>query len=192
MTEAAWEEGLDPQGASHFNQRLLGTRAWIGATEIYSLLTSLRISASIIDFHQPTGPGDTHPQLFDWVKQYFCQSSSSSSSSSSRRLPPRLIQTRLPPLYLQHQGHSRSIVGLEQKKNGSHCLLVLDPGSSASDARKLLSRDTVSAAVRHVRRFPSSLKHKQYQVVAVRGVLSEEEKQMSILNSRTLCAERIP
>ncbi|XP_035463454.2 zinc finger-containing ubiquitin peptidase 1 isoform X2 [Scophthalmus maximus] len=192
MTEAAWEEGLDPQGASHFNQRLLGTRAWIGATEIYSLLTSLRISASIIDFHQPTGPGDTHPQLFDWVKQYFCQSSSSSSSSISRRLPPRLIQTRLPPLYLQHQGHSRSIVGLEQKKNGSHCLLVLDPGSSASDARKLLSRDTVSAAVRHVRRFPSSLKHKQYQVVAVRGVLSAEEKQMSILNSRTLCAERIP
>ncbi|XP_071324986.1 zinc finger-containing ubiquitin peptidase 1 isoform X4 [Trachinotus anak] len=194
MIEEAWRGGLDPQGASHFNQQLQGTRAWIGATEIYSLLTSLGIRrndaaeqlARIIDFHQPTGPRDTHPQLFDWVKQYFCQPSRSS------RLPPRLIQTSLPPLYLQHQGHSRSVVGLEQKKNGTLCLLVLDPGSPASDTRKLLSRDTVSPAVRHLRKFPSSLKHKQYQVVAVQGVLTAEEKQRSILNSRTLCAERIP
>ncbi|XP_018521239.1 zinc finger-containing ubiquitin peptidase 1 isoform X1 [Lates calcarifer] len=201
MIEEAWKEGLDPQGASHFNQRLQGTRAWIGATEIYTLLTSLGISAHIIDFHQPTGSGSTHPRLFDWVKQYFCQ------SSRNNRLPPRLIQTSLPPLYLQHQdsipdptcvllcsyaGHSRSIVGLEQKKNGSLCLLVLDPGSKASDIRKLLSGDTISAAVRHIRKLPGSLKHKQYQVVAVHGVLSAEEKQISILNSRTLCAERIP
>lgn len=41
MIEEAWNEGLDPQGASHFNRRLQGTRAWIGATEIYALLTSL-------------------------------------------------------------------------------------------------------------------------------------------------------
>ncbi|XP_032373439.1 zinc finger-containing ubiquitin peptidase 1 [Etheostoma spectabile] len=186
MIEDAWKEGLDPNGASHFNQRLQGTRAWIGATEVYALLTSLGISARIMDFHQPSGPGDTHPRLFDWVKQYFQQ------SNRSCRLPPRLVHTSMPPLYLQHQGHSRSIVGLEQKKNGSLCLLLLDPGTSASDTRKLLSRDSVSHAVRHVRKFPSSLKHKQYQVVAVQGPLSAEEKQISILNSRTLRAERIP
>ncbi|TKS81540.1 Amine sulfotransferase [Collichthys lucidus] len=75
------------------------------------------------------------------------------------------------------QGHSRSIVGLEQKKNGSLCLLLLDPGSSVSDTRKLLSKDTVSTAIRQVRKFPGSLKHKQYQVVVVRGVLSAEERQ---------------
>ncbi|CAK6972008.1 zinc finger-containing ubiquitin peptidase 1 [Scomber scombrus] len=186
MIEEAWKRGLDPQGASHFNQKLQGTRAWIGATEIYSLFTSLGISARIIDFHKPTGPGDTHPRLFDWVKEYFCQSSRSS------RLPPRLIQTSLPPLYLQHQGHSRTVVGLEQKKNGSLCLLLFDPGSSPSDTRKLLSRDNISRAIRHIRKFPSSLKQKQFQVVAVQGVLSTEDKQISILNSRTLRAERIP
>ncbi|XP_075952683.1 zinc finger-containing ubiquitin peptidase 1 isoform X1 [Anarhichas minor] len=185
MIEEAWRAGLDPHGASHFNQRLHGTRAWIGATEIYALLTSLGISARIIDFHKPTGPGDTHPRLFEWVKQYF-------KSGRSSRLPPRLIHTSLPPLYLQHQGHSRSIVGMEQKKNGSLCLLLLDPGISASDTRRLLSRDTVSPAVRQVRKFAGSLKHKQYQVVAVHGVMSAEEKRISILNSRTLCAERIP
>ncbi|XP_030580558.1 zinc finger-containing ubiquitin peptidase 1 isoform X2 [Archocentrus centrarchus] len=186
LIEEAWKEGLDPQGASHFNQQLQGTRAWIGATEIYALRTSLGISASIIDFHMPTGPGDTHPQLFDWVKQYFSQSSRGS------RLPSRLIQTTLPPLYLQHEGHSRSIIGLEQKNSGSLCLLLLDPGSSPSHTRKLLSRDTVSTAIRSIRKFPTSLKHKQYQVVAAQGVLSAAEKQMRILNSRILCAERIP
>ncbi|KAM6994306.1 zinc finger-containing ubiquitin peptidase 1 [Tautogolabrus adspersus] len=185
MIEEAWREGLDAQGASHFNQHLQGTRAWIGATEIYSLLTSLRLKARIVDFHRPTGPADTHPRLFEWVKQYFSQ-------TGSNRLPPRLVQTSLPPLYLQHQGHSRSIVGLEQKKNGSLCLLILDPGSSVSETRKLLSRDSIGSALRHVRKSISSLKHKQYQVVALQGVLSAEEKQISILKSRTLCAERIP
>ncbi|XP_042345688.1 zinc finger-containing ubiquitin peptidase 1 [Plectropomus leopardus] len=185
LIEEAWKEGLDPQGASHFNQRLQGTRAWIGATEIYALLTSLGINARIIDFHQPTGPGDTHIRLFDWVKQYF-------QSSRSSRLTPRLIRTSLPPLYLQHQGPRRSVVGLEQRKNGSLCLLLLDPGTSASHTRKLLSGNIVSASVRHIRKFPGSLRHKQYQVVAVQGVLSAQDKQMSILNSRTLRAEKIP
>lgn len=185
MMEAAWREGMDAQGASHFNQRLQGTRAWIGATEIYSLLTSLRINARIIDFHRPTGPADTHPRLFEWVKQYFSQTSSS-------RLPPRLVQTSLPPLYLQHQGHSRSIVGLEQKKNGSLFLLLLDPSSSTTETRKLLNRDTTGSALRHVRKSIGGMKHRQYQVVALQGVLSAEEKQISILKSRTLCAEKIP
>ncbi|XP_057690092.1 zinc finger-containing ubiquitin peptidase 1 [Corythoichthys intestinalis] len=185
MIEDAWNSGLDPQGASHFNHHLQGTRAWIGATEIYVLLTSLGISGRIIDFHQPTGPGGTHPLLFDWVKQYFSQTSSS-------RLPPRLTQTSLPPLYLQHQGHSRSIVGLEQRKNGNMCLLLLDPVSSSSDILMLMSKNTASIAIRHFRKMPGSLKHKQYQIVGAEGVLSAEEKQSRILNSRTLCAERIP
>ncbi|XP_071240533.1 zinc finger-containing ubiquitin peptidase 1-like isoform X2 [Salvelinus alpinus] len=189
LIEGAWREGLDPQGATHFNQRLQGTRAWIGATEIYALCTSLRVSARVLDFHQATGPGDTHPRLFDWVKQYFSQ-----TATRGARLPPRVVQTTQPPLYLQHQGHSRSIVGVEQKKNGSLCLLLLDPGCSPGDVRKLLSQDgsTVSTAVCRMRKFPGNLKHRQYQVVAVEGVLSPVEKQTRILNSRTLRAERIP
>ncbi|XP_056141711.1 zinc finger-containing ubiquitin peptidase 1 isoform X2 [Lampris incognitus] len=186
MIEEAWKEGLDPQGACHFNQRLQGTRAWIGATEIYALLISLGIRARIIDFHQPTGPGDTHPRLFEWVKQYFSQ------SLGSHRLPSRVIRTPQPPLYLQHKGHSRSIVGVEQKKNGSLCLLLLDPSCSSGDARKLFHQDGIKVALRHMRYFPSNLKHKQYQVVAIDGILSPEEKQICALNSRTLRAERVP
>ncbi|XP_033958073.1 zinc finger-containing ubiquitin peptidase 1 [Pseudochaenichthys georgianus] len=160
---------------SSFSDRLLHPRC----------LTERYRSARIIDFHRPTGPDNSHPQLFDWVKQYF-------QSSRSGRLPPRLIQTSMPPLYLQHQGHSRSIVGLEQRRNGSLSLLLLDPASPASDTRRLLSRDTLPTALKQLRKPPRSLKHTQYQLVAVQGGLSAEERQRRIVSSRTLCAERIP
>lgn len=156
-------------------------------------------SSRIVDFHRATGPGDTHPLLFDWVRQYFSQANRTS------KLPPRLSSTSLPPLYLQHQGtvtsgvvlqhklflcpeceyllvppagHSRTVVGLEQRRNGKLCLLLLDPASSGSDPQRLLSRSTVSSAVRSIRRFPGSLKHKQYQLVVTQGVLSAQERQV--------------
>lgn len=187
MIEEAWGQGADPQGASHFKHRLQGTRAWIGATEIYAVLTSLSVKARIVDFHKPTGPGDTHLKMFEWVKQYF-----SHSACRSARLPPKVVQTTLPPIYLQHQGHSRSIVGVEQKVNGNLSLLLFDPVCAPGEMRRLLSQDTVATMVRRMRKFPSGLKHRQYQVVAAEGVLTPAEKQSRILNSRSLCAEKIP
>ncbi|XP_026139656.1 ubiquitin carboxyl-terminal hydrolase ZUFSP-like [Carassius auratus] len=187
LSEESWDQGVDPQGASHFNHRLQGTRAWIGATEIYAVLTSLSVKARIVDFHKPTGPGDTHPILYEWVKQYF-----SHSASRGARLPPKLVRTTLPPIYLQHQGHSCSIVGVEQKVNGNLCLLLFDPGCAPREMRKVLSQDTAATMVRRMHKFPGSLKNRQYQVVAVEGLLTPEEKRSCILNSRTLCAEKIP
>ncbi|XP_066508187.1 zinc finger-containing ubiquitin peptidase 1-like isoform X1 [Hoplias malabaricus] len=187
LIEGSWAEGIDPQGASHFSKRLQGTRAWIGATEIYSILTALRVKARVVDFHQPTGPGNTHPLLFDFVKNYF-----SLQSSRGARLPPRVVKTNLPPVYLQHQGHSRTIVGVEERRNGSVCLLLLDPGCPSGGMKKLLNSNTAPASVGRMRKFPGHLKHSQYQLVIVEGVLTPEEKQTRVLNSRTLRAERIP
>ncbi|XP_059424096.1 zinc finger-containing ubiquitin peptidase 1-like isoform X2 [Carassius carassius] len=184
--EESWDQGTDPQGASHFNHRLQGTRAWIGATEIYVVLNSLSVKSRIVDFHKPTSQAHTHPILFEWVKQHF-----SHSASRGARLTPKIVQTTLPPIYLQHQGHSRSIVGVEQKVNGNLCLLLFDPGCAPREMSKVLSQDTAATMVRCMRKFPGSLKHRQYQVVAVEGLLTPEEKQSCILNSRTLCAEKI-
>ncbi|CDQ77099.1 unnamed protein product [Oncorhynchus mykiss] len=184
LIEGAWREGVHTQ--SHY--RMYMVENGVCSQSVTSNLCPH--SARVLDFHQPTGPGDTHPHLFDWVKQYFSQ-----TATRGARLPPRVVQTTQPPLYLQHQGsHSRSIVGVEQKKNGSLCLLLLDPGCTPGDVRKLLSQEgsTVSTAVCRMRKFPGNLKHRQYQVVAVEGVLSPVEKQTRILNSRTLQAERIP
>ncbi|XP_063055692.1 zinc finger-containing ubiquitin peptidase 1 [Engraulis encrasicolus] len=190
LIEEAWKQGVDPSGAAHFNGRLQGTRSWVGTTEIYSLFTSISVKARVVDFHKPTGQGGTHPRLFDWVKQYFSQS----ATSSNGRLPPRVVQTTLPPIYLQHQGHSRSVVGVEQKRNGNLCLLLFDPGCPPSDMARLLGADTatVTATVRRMRKFQNHLKHQQYQVLTVEGLLTPEQKQRQIANSRTFRAERIP
>lgn len=185
-------------------------------------------SGRIIDFHRATGPGDSHPLLFDWVRHYFSQASRTS------KLPPRLTTTSLPPLYLQHHGtittgvvllylflqnkgikmaeseteltmlrqecesltcpnagHSRTIVGLEQKPNGKLCLLVLDPASSVSDTQRLLSSSTVSTAVRGIRKFPGSLKHKQYQLVVTQGVLSAQDREVRQLSDSRSPLEKV-
>ncbi|XP_007908528.1 zinc finger-containing ubiquitin peptidase 1 isoform X1 [Callorhinchus milii] len=187
MIEETWKRGFDPQGAAHFKNKLQGTRAWIGATEIYSLLTFLRVKCRIIDFHRPTGPGGTHPQLFEWIKQYF-----SSGRDTGLTLHPRVIWTNKTPIYLQHQGHSRTIVGIEERNNGSLCLLIFDPGSHCEAMQKLLLHDMNAGHLKMIRRFIGSMKHKQYQIVAVDGFLSVEEKNARKQASAVLTAEKVP
>uniref|UniRef100_A0A8C6CTC8 Zinc finger-containing ubiquitin peptidase 1 n=1 Tax=Moschus moschiferus TaxID=68415 RepID=A0A8C6CTC8_MOSMO len=180
MIEDAWKEGFDPQGASQLNNRLQGTKAWIGACEIYTLLTSLRIKCRIVDFHKSTGPLGTHPRLFEWILSYY---------ASEREGSPKVVCTSKPPIYLQHQGHSRTVVGIEERKNRTLCLLVFDPGCPSREMQKLLKQDM---EVKQLRKFVGNLKHKQYQIVAVEGVLSSEEKIARRQASQVFTAEKIP
>lgn len=41
--EWAWREGFDVQGADQLGGKLVNTRKWIGATEVVTVLSSLRI-----------------------------------------------------------------------------------------------------------------------------------------------------
>lgn len=77
-------------------------------------------------------------------------------------------------------GHSRTIVGIEEKKNRSLCLLLFDPGCSSQQMQKLLKQNSDGTGLRLLRKFVGNLKEKQYQIVAVDGVLSLEEKAVSI------------
>lgn len=80
------------QGSEQLGCRLVNTRKWIGATEVVTLLSFLRIKCQLVDFHQPTGPNGTHPEMFNWVLKYFENS---------------IGGEFIPPLYLQHQGKFR-------------------------------------------------------------------------------------
>ncbi|XP_053565115.1 zinc finger-containing ubiquitin peptidase 1, partial [Bombina bombina] len=135
MIEGAWKEGFDPQGASHFNGKLRGTKAWIGACEVYCLLTSLHLKCRILDFHKPSSSSGTHPFLFDWVLNYY----------SSDTHGGKIVCTSKPAIYLQHQGHSRTIVGLEERKNKTYCLLIFDPGCPPENMQRLLKQNIDSA-----------------------------------------------
>ncbi|XP_075059065.1 zinc finger-containing ubiquitin peptidase 1 isoform X2 [Mixophyes fleayi] len=184
LIEDAWKEGFDPQGASHFNGKLQGTKAWIGASEIYCLLTSLQIKCRILDFHKPSSPSGTHPHLFEWVLNYYASDVSETGG--------KVVCSSKPAIYLQHQGHSRTIVGIEEKKNKSYCLLIFDPGCPSENIQRLIKRNIDSAALKHLRKYVGSLKHKQYQIVAVEGVLLPEEKAARLQMSKVFRAERIP
>lgn len=183
MIEDAWKEGFDPQGACQLNNKLQGTKAWIGACEVYTLLTSLRVKCRIVDFHKSTGPLGTHPRLFEWILNYY---------SSEREETPKVVCTFKPPIYLQHQGHSRTIVGIEERKNRTLCLLIFDPGCPSREMQKLLKSDMEASNIKQLRKFVGNLKHKQYQIVAVEGILSPEEKVARRQASQILTAEKIP
>lgn len=87
MAEAAWAQGFDVQGSEQLGCKLYNTRKWIGATEIVTVLSWLRINCQLIDFHRATSSDGRHPELFNWVLKYFEEG-----------------RDHISPLYLQHQG----------------------------------------------------------------------------------------
>ncbi|KAL1926628.1 hypothetical protein VTP01DRAFT_5523 [Rhizomucor pusillus] len=153
LLERAWQEGFDPQGAAQLNHRVYKTRKWIGTTEVYCMLVYLGIRCTILDFHRPSGPKNSHDSLFNWIQSYFedalppsataataAAATSTSSSSSSTKATPLdapsskknkkkvVYITNRPPLYLQHSGHSRTVIGIELLKDGRRNLIMFDPG----------------------------------------------------------------
>jgi zinc finger-containing ubiquitin peptidase 1 len=160
MVESAWAQGFDVQGKEQLGCKLYNTRKWIGATEIVTLFSWMRVECQLMDFHRPTALNGCHPDLFSYVLRYFEQ--------------PR---PHTPPLYLQHQGHSRTIIGIEQKASGL-TLLILDPSHSP---RQVASLGSSQDSLRLIRRGPSAMKAPQYQIVSVVGKLdTEEEYQVSL------------
>ena len=183
MIEAAWERGFDAQGREQLGGMLRGTKKWIGATEIVTFLASVRIKSEVLDFHRPTANDGSHPQLFSWVANHFRS---------------RVGRGHVPPLYLQHQGHSRTIVGVEVMKksdggNGSGGggvrLLVFDPSNNKM-ANFLTGNDAaVNGALKQLRKNLGAIKSRQYQIVAVTGVYSSDEE---AARQKVIVSTRIP
>ncbi|XP_066140266.1 zinc finger-containing ubiquitin peptidase 1-like isoform X1 [Euwallacea fornicatus] len=174
LIEQAWSQGFDIQGSEQLGCRLVNTRKWIGATEVVTLLAFLHIRCQLMDFHRPTGPSGTHPELFKWVLNYFENSVGGEFT---------------PPLYLQHQGHSRTIIGIEVHRDGSLVLLVLDPSHSPQQVAQLGDTSNALGPLRLLRKSEAAMKAKQYQVVAVVGTIDNDQQYQS---SKILRSTRIP
>ncbi|XP_063829191.1 zinc finger-containing ubiquitin peptidase 1-like [Ostrinia nubilalis] len=174
LVERAWQLGFDTQGSEQLGSKLHNTRKWIGACEVVTVLSSLRIRCQLIDFHKPTGADGSHPALFDWVLRYFQEEPSAFKA----------------PLYLQHQGHSRTIIGYEKHKDGKATLLVLDPSHSPAQVRQVTCGNAAAgaAALRLLRRGAGALRARQYQLLAVTGVMADHEYEAS----KVLQSVRIP
>lgn len=77
----------------------------------------------------------SHQRLVDWVWQYFSQGLSNLATQE------KVVNTGKPPLYFQHDGHSRTIVGIEQS-GGTYNLIILDPGFSAAKFKQAIRYGT--------------------------------------------------
>ncbi|CAG5134432.1 unnamed protein product [Candidula unifasciata] len=170
MIELAWKKGFDPPGCRQLGGHLVNTSKWIGATEIVATLSSLGIRCHLADFHAPSSSDGTHPRLLEWVRSYFC----------------RRQQEFLPPLYLQHQGHSRTVIGVEVER-GTTKLLLFDPGTPSDQMASVARGQLTWKHMRIFRRTQSGFKSRQYQIVAVTGLLTDAEYQ----ESKTLKSEQV-
>lgn len=244
--EIAWESGFDRIGSDSFDNKIYGSRKWIGTTECATLFRSFGLRARIVDFDamcysikkQPMqqnkkqcggkgkvervcGPMDkfvlkkrckdsqvgpsssqnsqqehydpansilpdnggcnpyngkinNHQVLIDWIWKYFtCNDSCRLDYLQHVQISDKT------PLYFQHQGHSRTIVGIQVQKemNGfqdRYSLLVLDPGQRTADLERSLRNG--SGWQKMIKRGVHTLRKSQYQLCYVDpGVAHEEE-----------------
>lgn len=65
-------------------------------------------------------------------------------------------------------------MGVEQMRDGSVTLLVLDPSHSPAQMAQFNNTSSATGAMRLVRKSMAAMKAKQYQVVSVMGVIDSE------------------
>jgi hypothetical protein len=152
LLELAWAAGYDPKGRKHYNGKIAGSRKWIGTTEIYTAFTYLGVSTKIYDFEASK---DTQNQILKWVRAYFRDEQDGKLDKSMGAINVlmasnggRCSQGSRQPLLLQHRGHSRVIIGIEDGAKETS-LLVFDPSRCVCSYRDIqadsLTRHTKSA-----------------------------------------------
>lgn len=125
--------GIDRSGAAQLEHGIVNTDKWIGATEVYALLVYLGIRCKILDFDSASIALD-HSRLaefsnclLDRVQDYFLSGTNISTHTSGNG-SNTVHMTNKAPIYIQHEGHSRTIVGIEVINRGEkRNLLVFDP-----------------------------------------------------------------
>ncbi|URE13919.1 Peptidase family C78 [Musa troglodytarum] len=210
--EIAWKRGFDTYGFDYFGQKIYGSKKWIGTTECATILRSFGLRARIVDFDSMTskqplnngnhrsklagkqshGPMDKFLQrtmnedsqvLVDWVWKYFaCEFDSRLDGSKS------VLISEKTPLYLQHDGHSRTIVGIQMQKGKCasehhYSLLVLDPAHRTAALERSLADN--NGWQRLIKRGIHTLKKPQYQLCYVDPGIAHgvEMEQLKIIDS---------
>ncbi|KAF8042983.1 hypothetical protein BT93_A1347 [Corymbia citriodora subsp. variegata] len=119
--------------------------------------------------------------LTDWVWRYFSDKSFINNCFS------RVSITRKTPLYFQHDGHSRTIVGIQvihqPKGMQKYNLLVLDPAHRTATLERSLKRD--AGWQKLIKRGVHTLKKPQYQLCYIDpGIAKGEElEQLKIMDN---------
>ncbi|KAJ6488636.1 peptidase family C78-domain-containing protein [Mycena vitilis] len=153
--EDAWKDGFDPEGARQLRP-LLGSKKWIGTSDIQVAFTSRGIPSKLVDFDLKKNARGAQ-LLTDWVVEYFSQAHGAVDTNNvvQNRRPktindvligatPVVVTSRM-PLILQHAGHSRTIVGYEVSKTGLINLLVFDPSKLPKKCLRQAGQDAFAS-----------------------------------------------
>ncbi|KAJ7074213.1 DUF1671-domain-containing protein [Mycena amicta] len=134
IIEEAWKAGFDPEGARQL-QNLVDTKKRIGVADIQVAFTYCGIPSLLVEFDLKEKGGGADV-LINWTIEYFSQPHGYVDKENARR--PKTVNDALwgaapvtttsrMPFILQHDGHSRTIVGYEVTKSGEVNLLQFDP-----------------------------------------------------------------
>ncbi|KDP23113.1 hypothetical protein JCGZ_00540 [Jatropha curcas] len=146
--------------------------------DVGSVVNHLHGGSNQIKFSSKGG----HQVLLDWVWNYFSEGCSTSSAHHHH-----IIVTDRAPLYFQHDGHSRTIVGIEARhqQNGKlqYNLLILDPGHRTAALEKSLKENLGWKKL--IKRGVHTLRKPQYQLCYIdSGVARGEEiEKLKIMDS---------
>ena len=122
----------------------------------------------------------THRALMEWVWRYF--STDWRDQPLPAALGQRVTRSSKPPLFFQHQGHSRTIIGAERRRRSAAAdeetlLLVLDPSHDPRQLASSLRSPEGKMWPGMLKRGDQSLKRAEYQLVAVRpGIAGGAER----------------
>lgn len=87
-----------------------------------------------------------------------------------------LVVEKLPTSVNVHLGHSRTIIGYEQFRNGNIRLLMFDPGTPKPQIDEFRADPNDKAHI--FRRSLQSFQKPVYQILLVRGLLRPEEREV--------------
>ncbi|KAJ3227013.1 hypothetical protein HK099_003636 [Clydaea vesicula] len=100
--EEAWYAGFDAEGCEQLGNKVYNTLKYIGGSEIYAILSFIGIDCTLVEFHLNKRKNDYEEVFFKYCMDYF-----DANENSDVALTEKF------PLYLQHDGHSRTIIGYE-------------------------------------------------------------------------------
>ncbi|KAG8413277.1 hypothetical protein J3458_012858 [Metarhizium acridum] len=127
LIESAWDLGHNSNGRLETGG-IRGTRKYIGTPEAHALFSSLAIPCVVRAF-RPVETGEAWENMIQAIEAYF-------AAEWDTKLEKKVRHTNLPPIYLQHQGHSLTVVGFERSLGGGSCLYVFDPSSRDPESIK--------------------------------------------------------
>jgi len=200
--ENSWKmEGFDPKGAEYYNNKLRNSKSRIGAVEVASLFRYWYLDATIVQFAKTSS---SRHMLGPFVWAYFATNSDQEPTKNHRAYfgsqrnnstaaeilqlaetdwKEKLAHLEIDhntcsccPLYLQWDGHSVLVVGIERiskTRNNSHLeekapehsvdtlefnLLIFDPAKRGCDLKAALGNILLNTGSRHHPQFLDSIK----------------------------------